>query len=485
MPVTKPGRRSARGPRTFRFAVLALTLLVTAFCNRQQLHARAAPAATIALPAAILPARGERVLVFAPHPDDEVLALGGLIYQSRQRGAHVRVVYLTSGDGFRLCAAAKYHRWPSQARMRRLAGVRESEARAALARLALLPGSATFLGYPDRGLAELWLDHWSDEAPYRSPHTGDASVSSRTAFRAGAQFSGESALRDVDRILELERPDWVYYPDPADDHPDHWAAHCLVHLALERRGLHSPGAPPLRRTYLVHRGEWPEPMRSEPAMQLLPPEELRGRGVRWERVSLSPTDIAAKSRALAAYASQQALAGDFLSAFIRSSELLSLWPDDPVARRLPAHVSTLLHAPRSQPLDPGPVATVMRDSTRDRFARSRVGAVDFTAVEVQATSGGLRLAAMLRRPAAAWATYDLYWKPVTGPARSLETRRYRLSSYRCEPGTTRFEIEGNRLQVTVPKAELSGSTRIMVSAAAWSGPALLDRTPWRPVTVSQ
>ncbi|MGV3721353.1 MAG: hypothetical protein ACO1SX_10635 [Actinomycetota bacterium] len=74
---------------------------------------------------------------------------------------------------------------------------------------------------------------------------------------------------------------------------------------------------------------------------------------------------------------------------------------------------------------------------------------------------------------------------MTGPVSSLRTRRYRLSGYRCEPAATRFEIDGRRLEVLIPRSELAGSGRIMVSAAAWSGPALLDRTPWRMVTVGR
>src|SRR5215831_11579943 len=41
-----------------------------------------------------------RLLVFAPHPDDEVLGAAGLIARVRSQGGAVHVVLLTSGDGF-------------------------------------------------------------------------------------------------------------------------------------------------------------------------------------------------------------------------------------------------------------------------------------------------------------------------------------------------------------------------------------------------
>src|SRR5882757_725225 len=40
----------------------------------------------------------DRIVVVAPHPDDEVLGAGGLIQQARAVGAEVHVIYLTSGD---------------------------------------------------------------------------------------------------------------------------------------------------------------------------------------------------------------------------------------------------------------------------------------------------------------------------------------------------------------------------------------------------
>src|SRR5271168_3886131 len=40
----------------------------------------------------------DRIIVVAPHPDDEVLGAGGLIQQACAVGAEVHVIYLTSGD---------------------------------------------------------------------------------------------------------------------------------------------------------------------------------------------------------------------------------------------------------------------------------------------------------------------------------------------------------------------------------------------------
>jgi LmbE family N-acetylglucosaminyl deacetylase len=407
--------------------------------------------------------------------------VGGYLYEAKRRGARVEVVYLTNGDGFRLCAAARYRGWPGGSQMRRLAEDRREEAHTALTALGLSPSAATFLGYPDRGLAPLWLTRWGKGEPYRSPFTEEAAVPAAHTFHPGAPYAGASVLQDVESVLRRYQPDVILYPDPADDHPDHWAAHCFVQLALERVAAELWAARARRGTYLIHRGDWPEPQRLDPNLYLAPPVELSGLGARWESFPLPPAARAAKARALQAYGSQQALAGGFLSAFVRRNELLIRWPAAAPRLNLP------VHALLSEPTGAGTEApeNVLRDSTRDRFARSRCGAVDFTEIEVTPSPDGLRVQAELRDPAAAWPVYELYWKPVEGNAERIRTRRYRITGYRCTPTSTRFAIDGRRLEVTIPRSQLGGARRIMVAASARSGPVLLDRTPWRVVTVSR
>ena len=82
--------------RASRMAVLALTVTaliavagIVAKRDELRLVARPTP------PPPPLPVVADtRLLIFAPHPDDEVIAAGGLIQQAREAGGTVRVVYL-------------------------------------------------------------------------------------------------------------------------------------------------------------------------------------------------------------------------------------------------------------------------------------------------------------------------------------------------------------------------------------------------------
>ena len=75
----------------------------------------------------------DRILVIAPHPDDESIGAGGLLLRAKQAGAQVRVIFCTSGDN---------NPWPQRAIEKcvfisasarlRWAARRRDEARAAL-----------------------------------------------------------------------------------------------------------------------------------------------------------------------------------------------------------------------------------------------------------------------------------------------------------------------------------------------------------------
>src|SRR5215510_6730773 len=78
--------------------------------------------------------RGARLLVVAPHPDDEVIAAAGLIQRVHAAGGEVRVVYLTDGEGYTAAVKAEEHRAdPRSSDYREFGSMRQHEARRALA----------------------------------------------------------------------------------------------------------------------------------------------------------------------------------------------------------------------------------------------------------------------------------------------------------------------------------------------------------------
>src|SRR5581483_449183 len=167
------------------------------------------------------PAVWERVMVIAPHPDDETLATGGLLQQASQRGAAVRIVYVTDGDNNPWPQRVIERRWHlTDADRVRWGARRRAEALAALATLAIPTTCATFLGYPDQGLTALLLSHSETLSPRLAALVADW----RPTLRVG--------------------------PSPRDAHPDHSAVALLSRRAVAQ--LSAECRPAAELNYLVH-----------------------------------------------------------------------------------------------------------------------------------------------------------------------------------------------------------------------------------------
>src|SRR5205814_52716 len=87
-PMRRPSKRLLLARST-----VALCLLGATLCGRflYGIHAENAAMQWMALPGHELPAKGESVLVIAPHCDDETLGAGGMIAEATRRGARVTV----------------------------------------------------------------------------------------------------------------------------------------------------------------------------------------------------------------------------------------------------------------------------------------------------------------------------------------------------------------------------------------------------------
>ena len=270
----------------------------------------------------ILPA--DTVLVVAPHPDDESLCCGGMIHAAREIGARVAIVWITNGDAFRWSAMlAERKLRPRAGTYRDFATRRAAEARAAANVLGLDPGSLFFLGYPDRGLLPLLLDHYYPNTPWRSKFTGADSVVYESAVDPGAVYDGEDLQRDFERVLDRVRPTLVLAPSPQDTHPDHRGAGLLAWRALGARQELDK-----LRFWIVHGGRgWPRPRAYRPTLeQTIAP---RGLGMRWERLPLNAEAREAKLQAIRAHHSQFAVMGRVMESHVRADELYSRTPIPP------------------------------------------------------------------------------------------------------------------------------------------------------------
>jgi hypothetical protein len=67
---------------------------------------------TMSLPSCPTLTPDDRIIIFAPHPDDESIACGGVIQQALALKVPVRIVWLTYGDNNEWSFSATRRPWP-------------------------------------------------------------------------------------------------------------------------------------------------------------------------------------------------------------------------------------------------------------------------------------------------------------------------------------------------------------------------------------
>jgi LmbE family N-acetylglucosaminyl deacetylase len=145
-----------------------------------------------------------RLMLVAPHPDDEALACSIILQRAVRAGAAVRVIYATDGDDNPWPQRVLERKWRLNAADRKRWGnVRRSEALAALRMLGVHARDAQFLALPDQGITNL--------------------------LKNGCR----STVARLSRIIHAWSPTHLLVPSIADTHPDHNALAVMLRLVLE------------------------------------------------------------------------------------------------------------------------------------------------------------------------------------------------------------------------------------------------------------
>ena len=258
----------------------------------------------------------ERIVIVAPHPDDEVIACGGLIQQALALGDSVWVVYVTAGDGSRPSAwRVTGNMFPGPRDYLELGRARIEEAKAGAKVIGLETTQLVFLGCPDGELTRLWQQNWN--TPCRSTQT---KAIANPYGKNGHEYTGRWLLHDLDSLLRTVKPARVFAPHPCDAHPDHWSTAMFVAIAREAWRQPAVGPFPDVYCYLVHRPPYPE-AQTDGADFLSPPDDLTGAGHHWFTLHLADNQRRVKRSALKCHDSQLGFAGFNLYSFATRNEL--------------------------------------------------------------------------------------------------------------------------------------------------------------------
>ena len=283
-----------------------------------------APSAQAAKPLAIesLLSRETRLMVFAPHPDDESLGAGGLIQRVLSLGGKVEVVFMTNGDGYPEGVELLDHiSHPSAKDYRDDGDERREEANKAGSTLGVNERDVIFLGFPDGGLYYLLKTFRSDSHPYRSPFTLTNRPPPSEIIVPKTDYNGHDLKKEIKRVLADFQPNLLIMPASQDMHPDHCSTYHFVRHALERLAKSDPTLKPEVLTYLVHFGQWPIGQGSGTGSVLKPPQGFPGKRTDWVSFDLNSKEMETKRKAILKHHTQVLVMGRFLLSFARDNEL--------------------------------------------------------------------------------------------------------------------------------------------------------------------
>jgi LmbE family N-acetylglucosaminyl deacetylase len=276
--------------------------------------------------------KGERVLILAPHPDDEAIGCAGVIQQALFSKAQVKIVYLTNGDHNQI-AFIVYEKRPvlRKGEFIHLGEVRRWESIKAMKLLGLNENNLIFLGYPDFGTFTIFTRYWQSKKPFKSLLTRISSVPYKENLSFQAPYVGESILSDLKKVILAYRPDKIFVSHPADTNVDHRSLYLFLQIAL--RDLEKKIPEPKIYPYLIHCIGWPLPRHYHPELTLEPPQKFKDSQIDWLKYELTKEQLNKKYQAILCYKSQTSSSAFYLLAFARKNELFGNYHDVEVPKQ--------------------------------------------------------------------------------------------------------------------------------------------------------
>lgn len=269
--------------------------------------------------------KNDRILVLAPHPDDETIGAGGIIQESIRLNLPIKVVYFTNGDNNEVSFIVyEKHLVLRRKEFIHMGEVRREEAASAMKLLGLNEDQVVFLGYPDFGTMHILREHWGDVPAFKSMLTRVTKVPYPECLSPGAPYTGESILRDLEKILLEFKPTKIFCSNPVDLNVDHRSLYVFLQVALWN--LKDRLSYPEIYPYLVHAAHWPRPEGFYPNIKQALPQQISSSDIQFAEFELTDSMVTKKKEAISCYKSQVEYNPPFLVSLARKNEIFFNYP---------------------------------------------------------------------------------------------------------------------------------------------------------------
>ncbi|MFA6378172.1 MAG: PIG-L family deacetylase [Candidatus Omnitrophota bacterium] len=421
----------------------------------------------------------DRILILAPHPDDEVLGCAGIIQRARKMNVPVKIVFLTYGDNnqWSFLVYRKHLVLTSKA-AQAMGQIRHEEAIAADKILGVDKAHLIFLGYPDFKTLNIWYSHWKASPPAKSMLTGVKEVPYQNAFHPGAPYKGEEILEDLKTIIREFKPTKIFVSHPSDYNVDHRSLYLFTRVALWdladeiKTSLHP---------YLIHYKNWPLPRGFHPKITLSPPQYLKNQ-IGWKANTLTDDEIAIKHLAIQKHHSQYISSPGYLLTFIRSPELFGDFAD-------------ILVEPNTQDNSLAPSRQEdFKTLPDDLMAEEAASFIGIEEGSVHLEDNCLIMSIKLSRPLGKASGLSLYAFGYRNDVPFKEMPKIRLrfanighkifdQSRQIKHKGVVIKRKAKTLLVRIPLDLLGKPQKILTSASTYLGAIPLDWVPWRVLNI--
>ena len=266
----------------------------------------------------------DRILVLAPHIDDEVIGAGGVIQQALAVGAKVKIVYFTNGDeNFYALIGKKKNIKFTPNDFIKLGEQRMEEARKATKVLGLNnQQNLVFLGYPDHGLIYMFSSFYNK--PFTAKGTEFKYNPYSGTFERGQEYTGKNVVSSLEKIINDFQPTIIFVTHPRDLHPDHKAAFLFLWKVMQAINYHCDVF-----AYVVHYHKFPLHKGLFTDEFLYPPKRLFTK-VGWFGFNLTKQQEQNKLKAIKLYHSQffPPSSARLLESFVRRNEVFERMEKD-------------------------------------------------------------------------------------------------------------------------------------------------------------
>jgi LmbE family N-acetylglucosaminyl deacetylase len=401
----------------------------------------------------------DRVLIIAPHPDDESIACAGVIRYCNENNIPMKIVIIT--DGYLGASADKRHNETVNAM--EILGVKKED--------------IIFLGYPDGTLPSLLTKNWESNNPYNINNT-TSNTNYTYSYQKNATYSGVNLYHNLEDIITNFQPTIIFYPDSEDEQIDHWAGNAFTEYVMAKNNYNGS-----KYTYIIHDPpHWPSPRTYTPEAYLMPPIELTYIDYKWVLFPLDNYQERLKEAAIATYTSQ-VNNDSYVRSFIRKNEIFAI---NPIIKTSITNETIDFFS--------NPPEIVIKEPKKFEKGKGSIKTREITAVGFQIDNNdGAWLSIKTKGNISRDAWYQLHILYLDSPTfNRLDITIHNGTAYyekydgnNFQSGNPQVNITDNDLIMKIPASAFDGVNSFLMSADIISGNTLIDWTGWREIIIER